>query len=209
MTGIHRNIVIEANDIPSDNAVPDGIISKIREKVPNIVNFVKPSAENYTYIDGNELAIVNWSNYIQIREGYFQIKFKQGVVYPTSYSIKGFNGYRSFAKEWYIYGMNEKNGAKELLAENKSEGSTFCTNKSYDCHNGDWATFSIKPTQKAFKYFRMVTKVGSRSDYVSLLLGGFEIFGIYLNTGKIQRCITNARYFKCIFYYIFLYAILC
>ena len=210
MTGIYRNTVIEANDIPSGNAVPDGIISKIREKVPNIVNFVKPSAENYTIISGNKLAIVNWCDYVQvIKGGYFQIKFEQGVVYPTSYSIKGYDGSRSFAKEWYLYGLNEKNGVKELLSENKSEGSTFCTTTSYDCHNGDWATFSIKPTRKAFRYFRMVTKVGSRDDYISLLLGGFEIFGVYLNIGKNQRCITKARKLRYVFYYIFLYTILC
>lgn len=178
----------EAKDVPSGNSIPSGIISRIRSETSDITSYVEPiSSPNYTTITGSARSLVTWSGYIQLiykdDEGYLQVEFKQGYVYPISYSIKGYNYGYFFAKEWYLYGYNKEN-EKTLLSENKSEGSTFCSTER-GCSNGNWATFSVNPVQKAFKYFRIVCKTSSsNNDNKYLLLSGFELFGVYsVNAG--------------------------
>ena len=176
--------VIEANDISVGSQVPSGIISKIRSLVSDVTSYVNSSSDP-TRSDVNTL--VNWDKYLLLPDqtAYAQVEFKYGYVYPTSYSLKGYNANWCFAKEWYLYGFNQENGRKILLSENKSEGSTFCSTSS-GCNNNNWATFSIKQAKKAFKYFRLVSKTpscGNSSWYI--LLSGFEIFGIYSVNGRV------------------------
>ena len=190
MSHVRRRIlsvpeVIEANEISVGSEVPRGIISKIRSLVSDVTSYVKPTSTEVNEGDVNTL--VNWNNYVLLKgqTAYAQVEFKHGYVYPTSYSLKGYNSNTCFAKEWYLYGFNEENEEKTLLSENKSEGSTFCSTGER-CNNDNWATFSINPVQKAFKYFRIVSKTPSCSilDYWNILLSGFEVFGVYHNDEK-------------------------
>lgn len=149
--------VIEANDIPTGNTAPLGIIYKIRNLVSDITSYVYPTSKLSCTGDINTL--VNWNNYA-LAEGqanYVQIEFKHGYVYPKSYSLKGYNQDWCFSKEWYLYGLNEENGEKTLLAENKSEGTTFCSSNP-GCRSGNWATFPTDNVNQAFKYFQIVSK---------------------------------------------------
>ena len=168
--------VIEANEISVGSEVPRGIISKIRSLVSDVTSYVKPTSTEVN--EGDVNALVNWDNYVWLRgqTAYAQVEFKHGYVYPTSYSLKGYNIKYCFAKEWKLFGFNEENEEKTLLSENKSEGSTFCST-SAGCNNANWATFSINPVQKAFKYFRIVSKTPScGSNRWWILLGGFVKF---------------------------------
>ena len=94
--------VIEATNIPSGSEEPQGIIYKIREKVSssNVLNFVDVST-NATSQYGTLDTIAKWDSYWTSSESeyaYAQIEFKDKYVYPTHYSLKGFQGY-AFAKE--------------------------------------------------------------------------------------------------------------
>ena len=168
---------IEANVISSGSQVPCGIICKFRSFVSDITSHVKPSSSK---VVSNINTLVNWDSFVLINglAEYVRVEFKHGYVYPTSYSLKGYNGSYCFTKEWYLYGFNEENEEKTLLSVNKSAGSTFCSTSSL-CENDNWATFSIKPVQKAFKYFRIVSKAPSCNSFWWILLSGFEIFGNY------------------------------
>ena len=174
--------VIEANKISVGSEVPLGIISKIRSLVSDVTSYVKPTSN--TDVWGNVNTLVNWNNRVSLfgQTAYAQVEFKHGYVYPTSYSLKGYNENICFAKEWYIYGFNEENGEKTLLSENKSEGSKFC-GTAEGCNNANWSTFSINPVQKAFKYFRIVSKTPSCASWY-IHLSGFEIFGVYSIDGR-------------------------
>ena len=90
--------VFEASNIPKGSQVPSGIISKIRSEVSDIMSYVYPSKNGTCYGDVNTL--VNWN--IRAKTGgknrYLQIEFKKGFAYPTSYSIKGYNGNYFFPK---------------------------------------------------------------------------------------------------------------
>ena len=102
--------VIEAKEIPSGSEVPNGIISKIRSIVSSssITSYVEPSHYDEKYFNGQDDALVKWENKAQAsgQTAYLQIEFKQGYVYPTSYSNKGYNSGSVFAKEWVLYGFN-------------------------------------------------------------------------------------------------------
>ena len=178
--------VIEANEISVGSEVPRGIISKIRSLVSDVTSYVEPTSTTVSCGDVNTL--VNWDNLVLLSDqtAYAQVEFKHGYVYPTSYSLKGYGNNGCFAKEWKLFGFNEENEEKILLSENKSEGSTFCSTDEF-CKNDNWATFSINPVQKAFKYFRIVSKTPSCSNinYWSILLSGFEVFGVYSIDGRI------------------------
>ena len=198
--------VLEANEISVGSEVPRGIISKIRSLVSDVTSYVKPTSTKV--LEGDVNTLVNWDDYVylELETAYAQVEFKHGYVYPTSYSLKGYASNFCFAKEWKLFGFNEENEEKIVLSENKSEGSTFCSTGSY-CKNDNWATFSINPVQKAFKYFRIVSKTPSCSNDWWILLGGFEVFGLYSIDGRITakaRKITIVHFNRLPFYSMFL-----
>ena len=149
----------EANNIPKGSEIPSGIIQRIKNEVTDIKSYVYPSY-NGTFIEGKIDALVNWKDTLQVKDSgtYLQIEFKHGYVYPTSYSIKGINGNCCYQKEWILYGFNILEEEKTIIGENKSEGTTFCNSGKEGCYSDNWATFSVKPVKKAFKYFRMIPK---------------------------------------------------
>ena len=200
--------VIDANEIPSGSDVPNGIISKIRTIVSasSITSYVEPSYYTEKSFYGYKEALVKWENYAQAQgqTAYLQVEFKQVFVYPTFYSLKGHKG-KTFAKEWVLYGFNSLSEEKVTLSQNKSEGSTFCGTEG-SCQSDNWATFSVDPVNKAFKYFRIVSLAQSAlSPYLWIALGGFEVFGIYSLDGKtpetmrnklkrMRTCVSNNRF---------------
>ena len=104
--------------------------------------------------------------------------------FPTSYSIKGINDYYCYQTEWILYEFNTFDEDKTVVSKNKSAGSTFCDSDSTNCYSDNWATFSVSKTNKAFKYYRMTEKSSSCSGFNVVLLGGFELFGLYSIDGK-------------------------
>ena len=202
MTTIRRKFlsvpdVIEANKIPVGSESPKGIIYQIKSQVSDILSYVKPSYKGE--LNGFDInAIVRWSSMTQVigKGDYLQVKLEHGYVYPTYYSIKGYQN-SCFAKEWYLYGLNEENGEETLLSENKSAGSTFC-GTAESCDSNNWATFSINPVQKVFKYFRMKCKTSSNNAYKVLMLGGFELYGVYSIDGRTSAKLKeNIAKFTC------------
>ena len=126
----------EEKNIPSGSTPPHGIISRLRNETSDITSYVQPSSK-HDYIGGDVNTLVKWNTYVQIHgdDAYLQVEFKQGYVFPLSYSLRGHNGPHAFAKEWYLYGFNEVDGEKTLLNEASNEGTTFCGNESL-CYNG-------------------------------------------------------------------------
>ena len=92
--------VIEANNISVGSEVPSGIISKIRSLVSNVTSYVNPTSTEVN--DGDVNTLVDWDNFVMLKgeTAYAQVEFKHGYVYPTSYSLKGYNDDLCFAKEW-------------------------------------------------------------------------------------------------------------
>ena len=189
MSSIRRKFLsvpdfFEAKDVPSGSSVPSGIISRLLSETSDITSYVEPSSKHDSKA-GDINTLVNWDSFSLAsgQDAYFQIKFKHGYVYSIAYSLKGDNNNYCFAKEWYLYGFNEVNGAKTLLSENKSEGSTFCSTGA-GCNNGNWGTFSVYPVQQAFKYIRIVCKTSSCTSANWLFLSGIEVFGVYSIDGR-------------------------
>ena len=201
MPKVRRNFlslpdVIEANVIPEGSGIPNGIISQLRSNVQSITSYVEPSYYTSTGThNGNAEALVKWENIIQAqgKTAYLQVEFKQGFVYPTFYSLKGYNAGYIFAKEWVLYGFNSLDEEKVILSKNKSQGSTFCSTSSY-CDNANWATFSVDPVQKSFKYFRMMSlATSSTQNNWWIFSGGFEVFGIYSIDGITPSTIRKRK----------------
>ena len=175
----------KANNIPKGNETPSGIIKRIKSEVSDITSYVYPSYGG-TYNHGDINSLVNWDNYIQVWKtgAYLQVEFKHGYVYPTSYSIRGTSSL-CFATEWTLYAFNSAAEEMTIIGENESKGTTFCTGRNDGgCLNDNWATFSVRKVTKAFKYFRMVGKTFTSCNGDFLMLGGFELFGLYSIDGK-------------------------
>ena len=160
MKNVRRNFLnlpnsFEAKNIPKGNEIPSGIIKRIKTEINDITSYVYPSYGG-SFSSGFSIdALVNWnSNANAYGSGaYLQVEFKHGYVYPTSYSIKGANENWCYAKEWILYGFNTPEEEMTIIGENKSEGSTFCDSGKSFCNSDNWATFSVKPVKKAFKYW--------------------------------------------------------
>ena len=176
----------EANNIPKGSEIPSGIIKQIKNEVTDITSYVYPSYGG-TLCQGDIKTLVNWDNFVQVYKSgmYLQVWFKHGFVYPTSYSIKGTSKSKCYATEWTLYGFNTAEEEMTILGEDKSEGTTFCNSGKNDCESNNWATFSVRKVTKAFKYFRMIDKSCSCNYDDFLLLGGFELFGLYSIDGRI------------------------
>ena len=175
--------------LPSDSSNPTGIISRIKREIPEFESYVFPSQKGTSQTEGNVNALVNWNDFVQTSGGYLQIEFRKGYVFPTHYSIKGYTPGRCFAPEWTLYGLNRLNEEMTVIAENSSVGSTFCggTGKG-NCNSNNWATFSVKPIDNAFKYFRLESKGTSCSGGKLQFLGGFEIYGLYYKSKAMITC---------------------
>ena len=145
----------------------------------NFVDVSTNAASQYGTLD----TIVKWDSYWTSSDSeyaYAQNEFKNKYVYPTHYSLKGFQNY-AFAKEWYLYGFNSENEEPTLLSEETSEGSTFCgpTCSQDICCNDNWGTFEMNPTNKGFRFFRIKCKTASSTRYSKyrIALRGLEVFG--------------------------------
>ena len=186
---------IEAPNIPKGSEAPSGIIQRIKNGVTDIESYVYPSYDGSLL--GKVDALVNWNDVANVQGSgsYLQVEFKHGYVYPTYYSIKGYNADWCFAKEWILYGFNTPEGEMTIIGENKSEGTTFCNSGYAGCNSDNWATFSVKPVKKAFKYFRMMLKGKDSCGNDNLLLSGIEFFGLYSIDGKNKR--NTIFYRKC------------
>ena len=214
----HRKVrslpsTFEISNAPTGSGVPSGIIAKIRSEVSDIISYVEPTSNSGYSSDLD--TIVNWSYRIQhcTTSAFLQVEFKKGYVFPTNYSIKGYNWDACFAKEWYLYGLTQSNGEKTLLSTDSNSGTTYCSTNT-GCRNDNWATFSINSAKKAFRFFRMETKTRSCSwsSNDCLLLGGFDVFGVYSFDGrtslkKNKRQITCFASFRFSFYSIIRFTI--
>ena len=190
MKNVRRNFLnlpnyFEAKNITKGTETPSGIIKRIRNEVNDIKSYVYPSY-NGEFGDGSIDTLVNWNGIAEVYNSgaYFQLDFKHGYVFPTSYSIRGYSDIYSYATEWILYGFNTPEEEMTIIGENKSEGTTFCDSGQQYCKSDNWATFSVKPVKKAFKYFRMIPKV-STSAYGNLFLAGIIYFCVYSIDGKI------------------------
>ena len=173
--------LIVANNIPSGNTSPQGIIYKLKQRVSDILTYVVPSsntARNTAF--GDVSNIVTWNTVFQTvanANAYVQVEFKNRYVLATHYSLKGYSqGGSSYQKEWYIYGLDNENDTPVLLATNTSVDSTYCGSGSY-CNSDDWGTFRIPNPRLFFRIIRM--KIKTPSKKWRILLSGFEVFGIY------------------------------
>lgn len=174
---------INANNPPTGNGYPSGIIYSVRQKVgyDNIASYVIPTENrplsNSEY-DIKEL--VKWNGQYSSScsmDAYIQFEFKDRYVYPTYYSLKGRKDWY-YTKEWYLYGFNEVGEEKTLISENTSVGSTFCAGGS-TCASYDWGTFQIIKPVQPFRYFMLTIKTPSAISSPYNNFCGFEIFGVY------------------------------
>ena len=178
-----------ANDPPEGSNEPHGIIYTIRQKVTNdnILSYVVPTAHDLGGGDVN--SYVKWGDWCATTstEGsYIQIEFKDSYVFPTFYSFKGNYDCWYIAKEWNLYGLVSLNDEPELIATNTCIGSTYCTSIYGDgyCANDNWGTFAIHGATKAYRYFRIVSKVPAHSGSYRVNMRAFEIFGTYSKDGR-------------------------
>ena len=178
---------INANNPPSGNGVPSGIIKSIRDVVgdSNIASYVVPTQNRPDTHDITTLVKWNgqWSS-DDYADAYFQLEFKDRYVYPTYYSLKGVKDWR-YAKEWYLLGFNDEQGPMTVVSENTSVGSTFCSG-SEKCASDDWGTFQIINKVEAFRYFRLTIKTPSHSTPANALRA-FEIFGVYSSNKAVLK----------------------
>jgi hypothetical protein len=170
---------IEAFNAPTGSAVPYGIIDQIRGNVTNdyILNYVTPTAVGSSNGDANAPIKLSGPWQGSTSSGYWQVEFKNRFVFPTNYSLKGWNdGY--YSKEWNLFGFNDGDQEHTLLSDDTSFGSTYCGSGSL-CASRDWGTFAIKYTpNKAFRYFRI-----THPSYTYFLFSGIEFFGIFSTNG--------------------------
>ena len=201
--------VIEANYPPQGNGEPHGIIYSIRQKVTNdnILNYVVPTAHLLDPGDVNSL--VKWDSYCATKTtqgSYIEIEFKDRFVFPTFYSFKGNYNNLYIAKEWNLYGLVSQTDTPELIATNTCIGSTYCTSISSGyCANNNWGTFAIHGAKKAYRYFRIESKVPANSGYYRVNMRALEIFGILSKDGRNfrKKTILVARHFPHYFVVIF------
>ena len=191
--------VIVANNISKGADIPRGIIYHIRESVTNdnILSFVAPST-NYGSYNGkieNPIKQTDLWQGLSNQNGYYQIEFKGRFVFPTAYSLKGYNA-GGFAKEWYFYGINDGEDPT-LLAEGSNEGSTYCGSGTA-CNSLNWATFELKSVTKAFRYFRIKIKTPSSSGSWHMLYTGIDIFGTLSFNGRITAKTRKSICYKSI-----------
>jgi hypothetical protein len=171
---------IQAYNVPTGNSTPDGIITAIKRKVPNILDYVVPTSDTSYW--GNISTVVTWDGYVQTGpniQAYIQIEFKDRYVFATHYSLKGYgsNGW-CYAKEWYLYGFDSVGETPTLITTNTSAGSTYCGSGSH-CYNNNWGTFAIPNPNKSYRFLRIKIKTLSYCSNYGILLGGFEVFGTY------------------------------
>jgi hypothetical protein len=171
---------IEANNIPTGNGVPSGIITALKSKVSNVLSYVVPTS-NTAADSGDVTNIVTWNGGFTTQdntEAYVQVEFKDRYVLATHYSLKSYSIYGyCFAKEWYLYGFDSVGETPTLITTNTSEGSTFCGTDSY-CSSNDWATFTIPNSSIPYRFLRFQIKKSTCTVW-RVSLSGFEVFGVY------------------------------
>ena len=114
---------------------------------------------------------------------YFQVEFKDSYVFATHYSFKGWDA-GSYSKEWDIYGFNSPSETPQKITTNTSIGSTYCESADIICNAKTWGTFAIQNPKKAYRYIKITIKTPSDTDNPSILLSGFDIFGVYSKDGR-------------------------
>ena len=177
---------IEAFDAPTGSTEPRGILYYIRGNVTNdqITNYVVPTESGLSA--ENPQGPIKWAGPWQGQEssGYYQVEFKGRFVFPTYYSLKGYDCF-SYAKEWDLYGFNS-NEDPTLLSSDTSIDSTYCGDDD-NCVGSNCGTFKIKNTpQKAYHFFRL-----THPKYEDFLFAGIEFFGIFFSKKK-RRCYKSA-----------------
>jgi hypothetical protein len=171
--------LIEAHDIPAGNSTPSGIITALKQKVPNVLNNISLTSNTAT-LYGDISYAVNWGERYQTYDNqdvYFQIGFNERYVFATHYSFRGYTG-SYYAKQWYLYGFDSEGETPTLITTNTSVGSTFC-GSSTGCYNNDWGTFVIPNANRSYRFLRFKIKEHSRSGYWRISFSGFEVFGVY------------------------------
>jgi hypothetical protein len=174
---------IEANNIPTGNGVPSGIITALKSQVSNVLSYVVPTSNTAT-ASGAVTNIVTWSGEFVTKhntEAYVQIEFKERYVFATHYSIRGILGENyNYAMSWYLYGLNSEGETPTLITTNTSAGTTFCGRTSGNCNGVDWVTFAIPNPNISYRFLRFKIKESSSGTW-RIVLGGFEVFGVYSN----------------------------
>ena len=101
-----------ANNPPSGNDVPNGIIKSIRDVVgdSNVASYIIPTENRPHSIKTiNVNTVIKWDGQrrsYDYTDAYFQIEFKDRYAYPTHYLLKWIKDWY-YAKEWYLYGFIE------------------------------------------------------------------------------------------------------
>ena len=192
--------LIVANNIPSGNTSPQGIIYKLKQRVSDILTYVVPSSNTERNTNFGDVSnIVAWNTVFQTvanMNAYVQVEFKNRYVLATHYSLKGYSqGGCSYQKEWYIYGLDSETDTPVELATNTSTGSTYCGSDS-NCNSDDWATFEIPNPKLFFRIIRL--KIKTPSDGWRILLSGFEVFGTYyVSKTKVKKTYCFKSYPMC------------
>jgi hypothetical protein len=191
----------------SGNAL-NGIIYSLKTKY-NITNpiesgYIIPSASN---TEGGDIknTIVGWQQtcwYTSLTYPplYYQVYFPRGQIEVTGYSLRGCPG-MCFPTNWKVYAFHEENMNNEsswdVLGDNISSASQpYCYTTSTNCQTYDTGTFTVKRTNKFYKYVRFVMTGGSCYSYTKgrFISSGFDIFGTlsfltnpYIQTQKINQ----------------------
>jgi hypothetical protein len=124
-----------------------------------------------------------WYTSISTSGLYYQVYFPIGSIEVTGYSLRGSSG-AYYPKTWKVFGFNEDNKNDEsswdVLGENTSTASQpYCYTTSDNCNSYDVGTFTVKITNKFYKYVRFVMTNGSTSFGIGRFqLSGFDIFGV-------------------------------
>ena len=125
---------------------------------------------------------------------FYQVSFPKGSIDVSGYFLRGCGTGFVYPKAWRVYGFNEDNKNNEeswdVLGDNYSASSQPYCYTSYDvCKSFDTGTFTVKKTNRYYKYVRLVQTQSSRNGEYRFVVTGFDIYGtLLLSSARKSRC---------------------
>ena len=182
----------------------NGIIYEIKNtyKIDPIVDeIIVPKA--FKDCQGTRNTLVYWNDSYDagdgtVANGWFQLSFPKGFIYPTAYSLRGANVGWYFSDTWNVYGIYENDEEKEekwiLLAENDLTQSDYCKNRHDSrCYDGtNIGTYALRQVStKGFKHLRWKLKTVYDSMTPYFPSSGVDVYGV-LSSSSAQ--VRNRKY---------------
>ena len=159
-------------------------------------NIIVPSSSTTTSGNINSTVLWNTDFWRTLLAGnsnvYLQFKFPGRYLYPTGYSFRGVapSGSYWYQTSWIVYGFNEgeENDVNkwDILAINTSYEQNFCGGAE-NCNGKVVATYSIKPTNKGYRYIRWKDLDSSIWNNQIITASAVEIFGTLTTSAKLFK----------------------